>query len=158
MSALALTACFHDTAKTETESSEQPTAEPAGETGETSESAPSTPPAQPAPETQTTQEQPPSDNKNDFINDILQTVSLESGNLYFKPNNITVKVNKTVKVNYTNKGEHTFTLDEFGVNVNLAPEGGTFGFIPTKTGTFQFYCDIGGHRQAGMVGTLTVVE
>lgn len=85
-----------------------------------------------------------------------QIISLDSGNLYFKPENITVKANQPVKVNYTNKGEHTFEIDELGVKVNLAPDSGTFSFLPAKTGTFQFYCGVGGHRQAGMYGTITV--
>jgi len=31
-------------------------------------------------------------------------------------------------------------------------------FIPTKPGTYEFYCAVAGHREAGMVGTLMVRE
>jgi plastocyanin len=51
---------------------------------------------------------------------------------------------------------HTFTIDRPAVNVDV-PVGGarrvTFSLPP---GTYQFYCRIPGHKQAGMVGTLTV--
>jgi uncharacterized cupredoxin-like copper-binding protein len=29
-------------------------------------------------------------------------------------------------------------------------------FVADKTGTFEFYCSVGNHRQMGMVGTLVV--
>jgi uncharacterized cupredoxin-like copper-binding protein len=51
---------------------------------------------------------------------------------------------------------HTFTIDKLGVNVPV-PVGSdrqvTFNAPP---GTYTFYCAIPGHRQAGMVGTITV--
>ena len=32
----------------------------------------------------------------------------------------------------------------------------TVTFTPTESGTYEFYCTISGHREAGMVGTLVV--
>jgi uncharacterized cupredoxin-like copper-binding protein len=85
-----------------------------------------------------------------------QVLTIESGNLYFKPKNLSVKVNQPVKVNYTNKGGHSFSIDELSVNVALTAASGSFTFTPKKTGTFPLYCNVPGHKQAGMVGTLTV--
>ncbi|ARI78630.1 cupredoxin domain-containing protein [Halobacillus mangrovi] len=31
-------------------------------------------------------------------------------------------------------------------------------FIPTKTGTYEFGCTVPGHKEAGMVGTIKVIE
>jgi len=31
-------------------------------------------------------------------------------------------------------------------------------FVPTKPGTYEFFCAVAGHREAGMVGTLMVRE
>lgn len=33
---------------------------------------------------------------------------------------------------------------------------GTLSFVPSKPGTYEFYCTVAGHKEAGMVGTLTV--
>lgn len=87
-----------------------------------------------------------------------QVLSLDAGNIYFNPKNFTVKVNQPVTVNFTNKGSHTFTIDELGVNARLQDASGSFTFTPTKTGSFTYYCSVPGHRQAGQFGTLTVTE
>jgi uncharacterized cupredoxin-like copper-binding protein len=52
---------------------------------------------------------------------------------------------------------HTFVVDELAVHVE-APAGrqGLVLFTPRQPGTYTFYCDLPGHRDAGMVGTLTV--
>lgn len=51
---------------------------------------------------------------------------------------------------------HTFTVDEFGVDLQV-PVGGertiSFNALP---GTYAYYCRVPGHREAGMRGTLTV--
>lgn len=85
-------------------------------------------------------------------------LTLDAGNIYFKPKSFTVKANQPVTVNFTNKGSHTFTIDELGVHVKLQEASGSFTFTPTKTGSFTFYCSVPGHRQAGQFGTLTVTE
>ena len=33
---------------------------------------------------------------------------------------------------------------------------GTLTFTPSKPGTYEFYCTVAGHKEAGMVGILTV--
>ncbi|MCH8156576.1 MAG: cupredoxin domain-containing protein, partial [Nitrospinae bacterium] len=60
-------------------------------------------------------------------------------------------------LNITATGQHTFTIDELGVDVIL-PHGETtrVEFTPEQTGSFQFYCSVPGHKGAGQVGTITV--
>jgi plastocyanin len=51
---------------------------------------------------------------------------------------------------------HSFTIDRLGVSVDV-PVGGTRQVTLTAPpGSYQFYCRVPGHRQAGMVGTLRV--
>ncbi len=87
----------------------------------------------------------------------MRTIRMESGAFYFSPNKISVKKGERVTVYITSKGNHTFTLDEFGVNVPT-PDGQVtkVEFTPDKSGTFTFYCAIPGHKESGQVGTITV--
>jgi uncharacterized cupredoxin-like copper-binding protein len=44
--------------------------------------------------------------------------------------------------------------------LHVAAEPGATGhmtFTPTKSGTYEFYCTVPGHKDAGMVGTMTVL-
>ncbi len=79
----------------------------------------------------------------------------------FEPNSWTVKANQPVKVTHINKDQvvHDWVVDgiDGSVKVEAAPgKTATKTFTPKKTGTFQVYCAQPGHKEAGMVGTLTV--
>ena len=55
------------------------------------------------------------------------------------------------------------TMDEMAMEpaVHMGAMAGMSGsvtFVPTKPGTYEFFCAIAGHKEAGMVGTLTVRE
>lgn len=69
-------------------------------------------------------------------------------------------VGDTVKVHLTS-GEgamHNFYLDEFNVKSAdvMGQDGVTVEFVAGREGTFEYYCAIPGHRQAGMFGKLIV--
>src|SRR6185369_15172415 len=87
-----------------------------------------------------------------------QTIAVEGGSFYFKPNVITVKKGQKVKIVFTNAGGmHNFTIDAFNVKSETINNGSTtVEFTPDKTGTFEFYCAVGNHRQMGMTGKLIV--
>ena len=53
---------------------------------------------------------------------------------------------------------HNFVIDAFNVKSNTIGSGETttVSFTPDKTGTFEFYCSIGSHKQMGMKGNLIV--
>ncbi len=38
----------------------------------------------------------------------------------------------------------------------LMGQTNTIEFTPTKPGTYEFFCTVAGHKEAGMVGTLVV--
>ncbi len=40
--------------------------------------------------------------------------------------------------------------------VAAAESRGTLTFTPTKPGQYEFYCTVAGHKEAGIVGVLTV--
>jgi uncharacterized cupredoxin-like copper-binding protein len=76
---------------------------------------------------------------------------------------LTLPPNTDITINLTNKGAttHNFNIDELNVHSGDIAAGGT-GKVTFKTGaagtTYQYYCNIPGHRQAGMQGTITVSE
>jgi plastocyanin len=52
---------------------------------------------------------------------------------------------------------HTFEVDGLGIHVELPPNSTTAVAIkPTGSGSLEFYCNVPGHREAGMVGTINV--
>jgi uncharacterized cupredoxin-like copper-binding protein len=64
-----------------------------------------------------------------------------------------------VTFNFTNQGalEHAFKIDDPLVESKIVPGGGTDSLVVNlPAGTYEFYCPVPGHKEAGMVGTLTV--
>jgi plastocyanin len=53
---------------------------------------------------------------------------------------------------------HDLRIDEFNAKTSVIQGGQTqtIEFIADKTGSFEYYCSVGTHRQMGMRGTLTV--
>jgi len=78
----------------------------------------------------------------------------------FTPNTLMVAVGDTVKVTFTNNGTypHNFTIDALNVKGKTIQPGQSdvVTFAATKAGTYQYYCSVPGHKDKGMVGTLTV--
>lgn len=86
-----------------------------------------------------------------------QTAELEAGDFWFKPNTIAAKAGEaiTVTVKNTSPLPHNFSIDAFKVSIYMQPgESNSVTFTPTA-GSQQFYCNLPGHKEAGMVGTLT---
>ncbi len=88
----------------------------------------------------------------------IRELTLESGKIFFNPKKLVVKKGEPVRLTITNAGRHTFTIDELGINEKLDGPTKVLEFTPTKSGSFQYYCAIPGHRQAGQEGTLVVEE
>lgn len=86
-----------------------------------------------------------------------EPISMSAGSFFFSSKTLGAKVGEKVALDITATGQHTFTIDELGVNVPL-PHGKTtrVEFTPSKSGTFTYYCAIPGHREAGQIGSLTV--
>jgi plastocyanin len=90
-----------------------------------------------------------------------ETVTVQALDTFqFDPAALTAGVGQTVNVTLDNEGvlEHNFVIQELGVSLGPVPGGQTASgsFTPASAGSFEYYCDVPGHREAGMVGTLTV--
>jgi len=90
-----------------------------------------------------------------------QIIRITASSFEFKPSEITVRKGVPVLLELTSKDRHHgFKLAEFHIRVDVKP-GVTedVRFVPNKTGTFTFFCDVfcgDGHED--MSGTITVVE
>jgi plastocyanin/mono/diheme cytochrome c family protein len=77
----------------------------------------------------------------------------------FQPTAITIPANTDVTINLVNTGSsvHTFDIDALNVKSGDVAGGSTKTIVVNApAGTYQFYCAVPGHKEAGMVGTLTV--
>jgi uncharacterized cupredoxin-like copper-binding protein len=87
-------------------------------------------------------------------------VNLKAEDIKYDATTLTAKVGQPVTVNIQNTGalEHSFVIDQFSVKLEHIQAGqtSTITFTPTTAGTYEFYCDVPGHKDAGMKGTLTV--
>jgi nitrosocyanin len=89
----------------------------------------------------------------------VKEFTVTGANFSFDPTTITVNKGDTVKVTFKNaEGMHDFVIDEFNVRTKVIRGGSeeTVQFIADKTGSFEYYCSVGTHRQMGMKGTLIV--
>lgn len=109
-----------------------------------------------------------------------QEITLKAGDISYAAPTLEVTAGQPVKLTLINEGalEHDFSIKKIAVtNVKDSNEGGHAGhsgalgdlhtsaepggqaileFTPTEAGTYEFYCTVAGHKEAGMVGTLIV--
>ncbi len=73
---------------------------------------------------------------------------------------IRVKVGQQLTVELDNIGalEHNLLIDELSVDIANVAAGSkkSATFTPQAAGQYEFYCNVPGHREAGMVGKLIV--
>jgi plastocyanin len=87
-------------------------------------------------------------------------LALEMFDIGFDPVELTIQANEDVTVSLNNTGAamHNFSIDELELSVDVGP-GQTHGVtINADPGEYAFYCNVIGHRAAGMEGTLIVEE
>lgn len=80
-------------------------------------------------------------------------------NLSFAPAQIRVKQGDTIRLVFDNtEGFHDLRVDGYNVGTKQIYEGNSdfVEFKADKTGSFEYYCSVGSHRQQGMRGTLIV--
>lgn len=91
----------------------------------------------------------------------IKEFTVTGTNFKFVPESLTVKKGDTVRLTFKNTdGFHDLKIDEFKVATKQfkSPGEETVEFIADKTGTFEYYCSVGKHKDMGMKGTLTVTE
>jgi plastocyanin len=85
-------------------------------------------------------------------------INVEGREFFFAPSELSASAGE-IKVTLTNAGiiEHDFHIDAIPTAHVLSDPGEANEVTFTaEAGVYEFYCTIPGHREAGMVGTLTV--
>ena len=87
-----------------------------------------------------------------------EAVDVVSHDIFFEPDELSIPADSDVTVHLPNEGvtAHNFSIDELGISVDIAPGATEETVINAPAGSYEYYCNVPGHKQAGMVGTLTV--
>lgn len=116
------------------------------------------PTAQPAATTAPTGETPtPTDNSGGGS----EAAEVDMVDIAFNPKELTIAANTDVTINLKNSGAatHNFNLEAQGIHSGDIAGGGTGSVVVNlPPGDYEYQCDIPGHKEAGMIGTLHVVE
>jgi len=85
-------------------------------------------------------------------------VTIEAVDIDWNPNAMTIPADTDVTIMIPNTGFalHTFVIEEAEINVAIDPGDTQEVVVNLPAGTYTFICDVPGHEEAGMVGTLTV--
>jgi uncharacterized cupredoxin-like copper-binding protein len=86
-------------------------------------------------------------------------VTVVAVDIAFEPKEFTIPADTDVVVTIENQGalQHDFQIEELEIASDLLNGGeSTEVTINAPAGTYEYFCSVTGHREAGMVGTLTV--
>ncbi len=86
-------------------------------------------------------------------------IVVRAGDLWFKPERIEASTGAALNITVRNDGEvfHDFAIDELDLMIDAeAGDTVTAGLSDVEPGTYDFYCSVPGHAQAGMTGTLVI--
>ena len=87
-----------------------------------------------------------------------ESVEVVSRDIFFEPTEVAIAADTDVTFSLPNEGvtAHNFSIDALEIDVDQAPGSTEEIVINAPAGTYEYYCNVPGHKAAGMVGTLTV--
>ena len=89
----------------------------------------------------------------------VKEIRVRGGEFRFNPTSITVNKGDRVKIVFENVGSiiHDLGIDGYGrTQIISAGSTDTIEFVADKAGTFDMWCSVAGHRDAGMEGSFVV--
>lgn len=91
---------------------------------------------------------------------VTKEITVVGTDFAFSTSTITVKAGESIALNFKNDGKviHNWTLERQGIGTQTIG-GGTSDaveFTAPPAGSYTYFCSVPGHRERGMVGTLTV--
>lgn len=91
----------------------------------------------------------------------VREFTVSGKNFSFAPATMRVNEGEKVRITFKNdSGTHDLVVEGYNARTKIlqAGQSETIEFLADKTGTFEYYCSVGTHRQQGMKGTLIVDE
>jgi plastocyanin len=88
-----------------------------------------------------------------------KTFTVTGSNFSFSPKTMQVNRGDRVRIVFQNQsGTHDLVVDGYNTRTKVLQGGQseTLEFVANQSGSFEYYCSVGNHRQMGMKGTLTV--
>jgi plastocyanin len=84
--------------------------------------------------------------------------TIESYDIYFDPDRIIIPADTDIPLTLPNLGAtlHNFSIDELEISVDIEPSATETTTIHAPAGRYAFYCNVPGHKEAGMAGVLIV--
>ncbi|MBX4205690.1 cupredoxin domain-containing protein [Candidatus Microgenomates bacterium] len=89
----------------------------------------------------------------------VKEFTVDGSSFKFNPSKITVNKGDTVKITFKDDdGTHNLVIDGYSVSTKIIQGGAqdTVQFVADKSGSFEYYCSVGKHKELGMTGTLIV--
>jgi superoxide dismutase, Cu-Zn family len=85
-------------------------------------------------------------------------IVVDMADIFFDPDRITIPADTDVRITLVNVGEtvHNFAIEEQNVSVDVQPGDTAEEVLNLPPGSYEFVCDVPGHKQAGMVGVIAV--
>ena len=95
----------------------------------------------------------------DAVSAAAHELTVTSYDIYFDPKEVSIPADTDVKLTLPNEGAapHNFSIDALNVSVNLSAGVTAETTVNAAAGDYEYYCNVPGHKEAGMVGTLTAV-
>ena len=91
--------------------------------------------------------------------DAVTEASIDTIDINFSVKELTIAANTDVKITVTNKGvlQHDFHVDKLDITSKMLNSGDTDTVtINAAPGTYDYWCTVPGHKEAGMTGVLTI--
>ena len=88
-------------------------------------------------------------------------IQLPTQDMRFGRQEIRLKVGQATTFLLNNRDffDHSFDVDALNLHVAMPPNEETrFTFTPVQSGTYTLYCNVPGHREAGMVAMMIIEE
>lgn len=93
----------------------------------------------------------------------IEIIAGEGSAMKYDQSTLTAKKGEKITIHLVNKDgtqAHSILIPDFNVNSGqvAANKDKSITFTASKTGEFDFHCDVPGHKEGGMFGKLTVTE